>query len=186
MIVYAQAELWILLTRIDQERGRLLAALVAAGGFAGLERGNQPFAECARRGLIRTRGFADDSLVREHVAGDGITIARHGAAPVDALTSGVLAEAAVGIDDVQLALLAAFVGCGEALHHLGCRHAGPQERKALGAVVRIDEGLGGERADTALRVRAERAGGEKAGGDGDAERAARAIARNDRPRHAPR
>jgi len=98
----------------------------------------------------------------------------------------VLPDAAIGIDDVELALLAAFIRRGQALDDLCSRDAGAQQLEALAAIVRVHERLGRERADAALRMRAERAGGEEARRDGDAECAAPRIARDDGPRHAPR
>ncbi len=60
-----------------------------------------------------------------------------------------------------------------------------KELQALPSVVRVDEGLGRERADAAFGVRAQGACGEEARRDGDAKRAAR-IARDDRPCHGRR
>ena len=46
VVVDTQIEIRILLGRIDQERGRLPSALVAAGRLTGLQRFNQPFRKC--------------------------------------------------------------------------------------------------------------------------------------------
>src|SRR5258706_1159434 len=186
MIVDAQAQLGVLLGRMDEERGRLLAALVAAGGLARFQRRDEAFSERFPGLLISARGFPDDALVGEHVACHRIAIARERAAPVDALLPGVLADHAACVDDMELALLATFVRRDEAFHGLGCTHAGAQELEALPSVVRIHQRLGGKRADAATHMRAERARGEEARRDGDAECAARVVAGDDRPRHAAR
>ena len=46
VVVDTQIEIRILLGRIDEERGRLPSALVAAGRLTGLQRFNQPFRKC--------------------------------------------------------------------------------------------------------------------------------------------
>src|SRR6185503_6140801 len=186
VVVHAQAQLGILLGRVDEQRRRLLAALVAARRFAGVEGGKQAFGKRLVRAFEGFRGLADHALVGEHVAGHGITLARKRAAPVDALPAGVLADAAGGIDHMELALLAAFVGRGQAPDDFRRGNAVSQQLEALRPVVRVHQGLGRERADAALRVRAERADGEEARRDRHAEGAARGIARDDRPGHGPR
>ena len=120
------------------------------------------------------------------VLGTKYTVSRDRAAPVDAAFPGVLGDAAGGVDDVELALLAPFVGGDEAPHHGLGRQAFAQQLQSLGAVMRIDERLGRERADPALGVRAQGADGEEARRDRDPERAARGIARDDRPGHGRR
>jgi hypothetical protein len=73
----------------------------------------------------------------------------------------VLTDAPGSVDDVELALLAAFVGRDEAAHHRLRGQAFTQQPQSLGAIVRIDERLGRERADAAFGVRAEGADGER-------------------------
>src|SRR5438067_8036986 len=110
VIVDPQIELRIVFARVNHERRGLLAALVAARGFAGFERGDQPLGKwAATRGFVRMRGFTDHALVREHVAGDGIAVAGERAAPRDAGGARVLADAALHIDGVELTLLASFI-----------------------------------------------------------------------------
>src|SRR5439155_19120975 len=71
VIVDAQVELGVLLGRMDEEGGRLLAALVAAGGLTDLKSGDQPFGKWASaRSFVRVRRFADDLFAGEHVARD--------------------------------------------------------------------------------------------------------------------
>jgi len=80
---------------------------------------------------------------------------------------------------MQLPVLASFIRSGEALDDLGRGHAAAQEIESLPAVVGVDQRLRGKRADPARGVRAERADGEEAGGDGYAEGAARGVTRYD-------
>jgi hypothetical protein len=185
VVVDSQIQIGIVLFRIDEKRRGLLAALVAARRLARFEGGNQPLRKRQRRRFICFRGFPDDLLVGEHVASHGESRAGERSAPVDALRAGVLADAPLRVDDVQLAVLAPFVGGDEALRHLGGGNARAQELEPLFSVVRVDQRLGGERADAAFRVRAERADREEARRDRNAERAAR-VARYDRPRHGRR
>src|SRR5438067_13270398 len=117
---------------MDDERRGLLAALVAARGFARFERRDQALGKGTRAGLlIRSRGFPQHPFVRQHVAGDGITLARERAAPLDARRARVLADAALDVDDVELALLASFIRGGQALDHFGRRDSRAQENEAL-------------------------------------------------------
>ena len=95
----------------------------------------------------------------------------------------MLADAAGGVDHVELALVAALVGRGEALHHLGRGNAFAQQRQSLSAVMRVDERLGRERADAAFRVRAQRACGEETRRDRHSESATAAVACDDGPGH---
>src|SRR5437660_8038266 len=187
VVVDPQVELRIVFARMDDERRGLLAALVAACGFARDERRDQALGKGTRAGLlIRSRGFPQHPFVRQHVARDRIAIAGERAAPVDAGRARVLAHAALDVDDVELALLASFIRGGQALDHFGRRDSRAQELEALGSVVRIDQRLGRERTDAASCMRAQRASCEEARRDGDAERAARRIARDDGPRHGAR
>jgi hypothetical protein len=133
--------------------------------------------------LKSARRLPHHAIVGEHVARDRKALAGNGSAPVDALPAGVLADAAGAVDHMHLALLAAFVGRDEALHHLGRRHAVAQHGEALRSVVRIHQRLRREGADATLGVRAERADREEARCDPDAERAGRGVARYDRPSH---
>jgi len=104
------------------------------------------------------------------------------ACPIDTFRAGVLPDPADGIDDVELAVLASFVGRSEAFYDLGCGNAGAQELERPTRIERVDERLCAERAGAAFGMRTQRADGEEPRRDGDAERAAR-IARNDRPGH---
>ena len=76
-------------------------------------------------------------------------------------------------------MLAAFVRTRQALDDFRRRYAGAQELESPLSVMGIDQRLRGQRADAARGVRAERADGEEPRRDGDAEGAARGIARYD-------
>src|SRR5687767_1309379 len=124
VVIDAQIELGVVLGRAEQERRRLLAALVAAGGLAGLQRGEQPLRERQVGGLlVDARRFAHYLRPGEHVAGHRVATPGDGAAPVDALLAGVLADAPARVHHMHLALLAAVVGGDQAPHHLGGRQA---------------------------------------------------------------
>ncbi len=103
VIVDAQIEERILLGGDDEQRGRLLAALVAARGLAGGERRQQALGERQPRArVVDARRFGEHLRARQHVAGDGILVAGDVAAPVDAGAAGVRGRAALAIDHVQL------------------------------------------------------------------------------------
>src|SRR5688572_5220323 len=178
VVVDPQVEIGVGLGRADEQRRRLLAALVAARGFARLERCDQALG----KGLLAFPEGAgrllDHPGVGEHVARHRETLARDGAAPLDAACAGVLADPAFRIDDVQLPMVAAFVGRGEVAHDLGRGHACAQQIEPVLAVEGVDQRLRGKRTDAALGVRAERADREEARRDCDPERAA-LVARYD-------
>jgi hypothetical protein len=179
VVVDPQVNFRIVLGRMNEQGRRLPAALVAARGFAGLERCNEALSERRFRLPEGSRRFLNDFLIQKHVAGHGKAFSRNRPAPVDAGGPRVLADAARCIDDVELPVLAPFVRRREPLHHLRGGHPRAKQLESLPAVMRIDQRLRRERADAALRVRAQGADREEAGRDGDAEGAARRIARYD-------
>src|SRR3954447_10691917 len=71
MIIDTQIEIGPLLLAVNEQRGGLLAALIAACGFAGLQRSD----EAAWKRLRGARneclcGFGDHGRAAKHVAGD--------------------------------------------------------------------------------------------------------------------
>ena len=85
MVVDAQIEIGPFLLAMDQQRRRLLAALVAAGGFAGLHRRDQPLRKRqVGVGDIGLRGVVEHGGARQHVAGNRKAVALDMSAPVDA------------------------------------------------------------------------------------------------------
>ena len=165
------------------QRGGLLAALVAAGGLARLQRGDQAARE-RQRGIrgVGLRGLLDHGGARQHVAGDREALAGRVAAPVDAGRAGMRRDAAVAIHDVDLAVVAAFVAFGQDLDDLLGRHFVLQEHQAVRAIERIDQRLRGDRADARLNERHAAADREILGGDRDAEGAG-GIAGDEGPGH---
>src|SRR6266446_8665758 len=123
MIVDPQIEVGPLLLAMDQQCGRLLAALIAAGCLAGLHGGDQTAREGERARLrIGGRGLAEDARPRKHVAGKRAGLADKVAAPLDASRPGMGADATSRVHRVDLAMIAAFVGRNDRPHHLRGRH----------------------------------------------------------------
>ena len=186
MVVDADVERRVVLVALDAQRGRLLAALVAAGRFAGGHRGDQALGQ-RQRGVreVRLGRGLDHLRAGEHVAGDAPAVAQAMAAPVDAGVAGVRRARAACGDHVELALRAAGIGGGERGDHVDRRMAGVEQLETGRPVQRVHQGLGGQRTGAAPRVHRERTDREEAAGDGDAE-AAVAVACEDRPGHGDR
>ena len=184
VVVDAKVERGVALRRVDDERRRLLAALVAAGGLAGRHRVEEAQRERLRADALRTPPPLSSSTrgPGEHVAGERVAASGAMAAPVDARAARVRGDASGVVDHVQLPVVAARVRGGQRAHDVrgivAARHGLERGRR----VERIDERLGRERADAACRVRAQRADGKEPARDGDAEGSAR-IARDDGPGH---
>ena len=85
VVVDAQVEIGPFVLAVDQQRGRLLAALVAARRFARLHGGDQPARERQRRvGAIGGGGVVEHARPGQHVAGEREALARDVPAPIDA------------------------------------------------------------------------------------------------------
>jgi hypothetical protein len=183
VVVDAEVEARVVLVAVDAQRRRLLAALVAAGALAGLHGCDQSLGERqAGAGGVSSHGRVEHVGADEHVAGDAEVVVGAMTAPIDATLAGVGGGASAYADRVQLALRAARVGVGQAGDDLVRRNAVGEQVDACGTVERIHQRLRRQRADRAPRVDAERADGEEAAGDGDAE-AAVGGAGDDRPGH---
>jgi hypothetical protein len=123
----------ILLGGVDQQRGALLAALVAAGVLACRECCQQPLRKWQSGTRLIGRGsLVDDLRPCEHVARDGKSRAGHVTAPRDASAARVGRGAAQCVDGVELARFAAVVRGRDKAHDLGRRHALRQESRARG------------------------------------------------------
>ena len=169
---------------MDQQRRRLLAALVATGGLARLHRRDEPPRE--RQGGLGLEGadrVSENGGARQHVAGDGEGWPKRVATPVDARGTRVSSEAALPVHGVQLAVIAACIRRGEAADGLLGAQPGFEQRQPLRAVERVDEGLRSDGADPGPDVRHHRAHGEEAGGDDDADAPRRRVFGDDRPGH---
>jgi hypothetical protein len=132
--------------------------------------------------LVGARGLVEHGRPREHIAGDRESVVRTMAAPVDAQRAGVAGAAAALIDQVELAMLAAFVAGDQACDGIGRGNAPLEQVESGRTVTGIDQRLRRQRADAAACVRTQGADGEKAAGNGNAERPIR-IPRDDRPGH---
>ena len=119
MIVDAQIEIRPILLAIDEQGGRLLAALVAARRFARLHRRDQ--AAGKRQGgvrLICRRRFVEHLRTCEHVAGNRKSVALDVPFPVDAGRADMRGDIAFGVHDMKLAMLAAGIGGNHGRHDL--------------------------------------------------------------------
>ena len=105
-------------------------------------------------GIVGPRRLFDHLWPGQHVSGHGEPVARDLTAPLDALDPGVGGDIAFGVDQVQLAMLAARVGEGEHAHHVGRRVALREQRQPAGSIQRIDQRLRRQCADAAMCMRA--------------------------------
>ena len=111
MIVDAQIEVRPLVFAIDEQRGRLFAALVAAAlprplSIAAIRRrGNG----AGFTGDIGRRGCVEDSRTGKHVAGNGKSVAGEMSIPVNAGGAGMRRDAAARIHDVNLTVVASVI-----------------------------------------------------------------------------
>src|SRR3954471_10432127 len=183
VVVDADVEKGIVLGRGHEQRRRLLAALVAAGGVARRERGDETFAECAS-GL--SEGFCcclEDCRTGQHVARHGKCLSGELSAPIDACLARMRRDCAVAIDKVKLTVIPAFVLADDARHDLRSGNTLGEQIQGFRTIVRIDEGLGADDADAGAPMGAVRADGEEPAGHRDAEGAVR-VPRDDGPGHA--
>ena len=178
MIVDAQIERGPFLAAIDQQRRRLLAALVAAGSLARAHRRDQALREGQCCVLdISLRRLVQNLRARQHVAGDGEAVACNVAAPVDALLAGMRGDAALYIHDVQLPAFAALIGRKQRRDNLLRALAVLQQPDAIDAVIGIDQRLRRDTAETGRDVRHPRADREEFGRDRDPELGWRRLSR---------
>src|SRR5258706_3107382 len=109
VIIDPKIEIGPVFVAVDDERSRLLAALVAADSFPGAQGRDQ----AARKGRSGVGGIGclcriEHMRTDEHVAGDRALFADTMPAPVDASRPGVGGEAAPRIHDLKLAMIAAI------------------------------------------------------------------------------
>src|SRR5450631_882728 len=124
VIVNAQIQERIRLRGTNQERCRLLAALVPPCGFACHDRRDQAFGEGqVVAGIVGLRRILDDLRPHQHVARDRVAVARDLPAPLDALGAGMRGDVAFGVDDMQLPMLAATIGFDQRIHDVRRRQA---------------------------------------------------------------
>src|SRR5437764_14639071 len=105
-------------------------------------------------------------------------------APIAAALAGVSRGAAVAVHDMDLAVIAPVIAADERIERLRGAMPRTEERDAVHAEIRIDQGLGRDRPDARSDVGHERADGKELGSDRDTELTAVALAHNDGPGHA--
>ena len=113
------------------------------------------FMECIQRALHH-RGTG------QHVAANRNIRAAHHPAPGHAVLAGVLGDAALGVDHVQLAMVAPGVLRQQSGDYGVGRFADTQPRHAVRCVHWIDQRLGGQCGNPTLDVDRQRANGEEA------------------------
>ena len=183
VVVDADVELASVLVAVDDERRGLLAALVAAGRLARREGGEQPLGERQASGVTVGGGAGLEHLgPGEHVAGDAEVVVEEMAAPLDAALAGEGGRLAVRRSRCSWRCARPGVGVGQGPGHVDRRPAFGEQVERRRTVERIEQRLGGDRADAAPRVQAERADREEAARDRDAEPAF-VVAPEDRPCH---
>ena len=163
-----------------QQRGRLLAALVAAGRLSGFERHEQALGEITPLAVTRAKGPGhrrDDVGTGQHVAGDRELVGLLVTAPRHAARPGV-AERALTVQPVYLTKLAVTVFSKQGAQRDIDRHPLGHERQALTAEIGVDPRLRGD-GSSGRDPRHEAADVRPRGGDGDTEGPCLTIARRD-------
>ncbi len=138
----------------DEQRRRLLTALVSARGLGGIEAVEQAFGErpaCGR--LERLRERVDGFSRHEDVALRRITVSRAPSRPLVAFAARVRCGAAARVDNTELAMLAPVVCLRESLYDLVGGHSLAEERKPVRPVARVRVRLCRDRADVRLGPR---------------------------------
>ena len=185
MVVDAQVEVGPFLLAVDQKRRRLLAALVAAGGFAGLHRRDQALCERqrlrwrhrpsrCRRARRRRPACCRRSRSRRpatcpHQSTQSRPVCAAMRPPASMMCSCRLSRPS------SAAIRVSTISRGAA--------SLAQQLQAVDAVIGIDQRLRRDAADAGGDMRHARADGEELGRDRDAELAGGVIAGDDRPGH---
>ena len=184
VIVNAQVEMRPFFLAANDQRGGLLAPFVAADCLARAHRSDQA-ARKGQRGVlcISGRGIRDHALVRQHVAGDGKIVAGQVAAPIDTALSGMGGHAALRVDHMDLAVVAARIRGDDRDDNLFRASAPLQETQTVSAVKNVDQCLGRDRSDTRFEMRRHRTNGKEARGNCNPELPSILIARDYRPGH---
>ena len=113
MIIHADVDERVFLRVVDQDRGRLPAALVAPGRLAGPEREEEALEERPPCRLLEGRDrVADHFGPGQHVAGDGEVLAQLVPAPGNASGARIGRVPAVGRHQVNLPVSPALIRRG--------------------------------------------------------------------------
>jgi hypothetical protein len=137
----------------DQDRGRLPSADVAAHRLPRVERGQQPIREITSGLLVGGRHCRPHLRVRHEIGLCGVLRADVVSRGGDGLLAGVRGDAALGVDDRDLADVLLRVGGDELRERIGCRDAMPQQLEPALPVAGINERLRGNRAYAGLGPR---------------------------------
>jgi hypothetical protein len=184
VIVDPEVELAVGLGALDQQCRGLLAALVAAGRFAGQHRRQQALGQRqAGADQVGLKRRLQDDLARQHVAGDGHPVQSDVAAPADAVLTGMRGGAAQCVERVHLPPFPAIVAGDSGGDRLCRRGSALQPFQNDRAAERIDLRLARGDADPGAGPRTDPADGEEAAGNGDAEAVRFRLADDDRPGH---
>ena len=184
VVVDAKVERRVVFACDDAQGRRLLAALVAAGRFARLQRGDQSSGEIEVRAVcVSLDRRLEHRRAREHVAGDGEIGTRDVAAPSDAFAARVRRGTALPVDDVYLPNLTPGVAGDQALDHPRRLVPLRKEVEAGRPITGIHQRLRRERSDAAARMKAQGADGEETAGHRDSQGAV-AGAGDNGPGHA--
>ena len=129
------------------------------------------------------RGVVEHTRIRKHVAGDGKFFAMDMALPVDASRPGVGGNAALGVHDMELPVVASVVGGNQRHDDRFGGHAIAQKSQAIGSVKRVNQRLRCDGANAGSDEGYARASRKKPCRNGNAKASGRLVAGNDRPRH---
>ena len=165
---------------LDDDRGRLLAALVATCRLPGLERGDEALDERADRLLVGARHLVDDGL-----AGKDVPLHREArpdpvTRPVETIGAGECRGAPVGGDEPELARLTARVGLEHAPQCVSRLGTACELGKCPLAVDRNAGGLRRSGADPGAHPRDDRADREVPRLDGTTDLTGLEVGRDDR------
>ena len=170
VVVNAQIETGINLTRMNAKCGGLFAALVAARRRPCLHCRNKSFSQRSpcRLNERLSRGI-EHLRAGQHVPGNAEIVEHAMTAPVNTLAASMRSGAPVSSYYMQLALLAAYIGINELTDNLVGWMATGQKLKPRGSIKGVHQCLCGQSADRRPGVDAERTHGKKAAGDRNPE-----------------
>jgi len=143
VIVDAQVKLRPFLFAMDEERSRLLAALVPSRRLARAHRADEPARK--RQAVIRNvsrRRIFQDARTRQHVAGKREVATGTMPAPAHAGWPGMGGAMSGRIHHVDLTVIAARIICDEARNDLIDGRACAQQVQPIRAVQQVNQSLG--------------------------------------------
>ena len=166
MIIDSKVHIGVTPRAVHDDRGRLLATLVAAGAFTCNNCAKQPLGERAASACHETlQCGVDDSGPSKHVSGDTRIVASARTRPFDTFRPGESRRHAVGGDPVQLRVTAVLPPVHEPVHSELDGDSGLQCLQDAHTEAWIAQGLGTDCTDAAARPRYDGSDGEKSAGD---------------------